>query len=155
MYNKFMIYLHLNGLHGEAKYYKYLMSQMDFENQVADEIKHFCETRLQPAINCKVLSAENFTVLVDSIVCREKLLNPYTKEVQFALQYLFDDDEISKRDQDNFKLFLLYNYDKWEDMKEYLLINNFRIADYEFEDMFELVKNDCNDLLLMHNKYTM
>lgn len=87
MYNKFLIYLHLNGLHGEAKYYKYLMSQMDFENQVADEIRRFCETRLKPVIRCNTLTAENLNTLVDSVVCKNGLLNPYAKEVQFALQY--------------------------------------------------------------------
>nr|WRK23447.1 hypothetical protein [Bombyx mori nucleopolyhedrovirus] len=155
MYNKFLIYLHLNGLHGEAKYYKYLMSQMDFENQVADEIRRFCETRLKPTIRYNALTAENLNTLVDSVVCKNGLLNPYAKEVQFALQYFFDDDEISKQDQDDFKLFLLHNYDNCENMEEYFLINNFSIADYEFEDMFEIVRIDCKDLLLLLAKYNM
>ncbi|ABL75999.1 Mv-ORF47 peptide [Maruca vitrata nucleopolyhedrovirus] len=147
MYNKFMIYLHLNGLHGEAKYYKYLMSQMDFENQVADEIKRFCETRLKPAIDLNTLNEECLGTLVDSLVCKNGILNPYTKEAQFALQYIFDDDEISKRDQDEFKLFLLHNYNNCENMEKYILTNNFSIADYEFEDMVEIIRIDCKDLL--------
>nr|AGX01405.1 orf63 [Bombyx mori nucleopolyhedrovirus] len=154
MYNKFLIYLHLNGLHGEAKYYKYLMSQMDFENQVADEIRRFCETRLKPAIGGNTLTAENLNTLVDSVVCKNGLLNPYAKKCSLLCNIFLTTTNI-QQDQDDFKLFLLHNYDNCENIEEYFLINNLSIADYEFEDMFEIVRIDCKDLLLLLAKYNM
>ncbi|USC25911.1 hypothetical protein [Palpita vitrealis nucleopolyhedrovirus] len=153
MYDKFLIYLHLNGLHGEAKYYEYLMSQMDFENQMADEIKRFCTTRLKPAITCINLATETIDALVNSVVCKNKLLNPYAKEVQFALQYMFDDDEITNEDQERFKILLFQNYKNYDFMNQYLCLNNLFVPKYEFKDMFDIVKIDYKNLLSLVNKY--
>ncbi|AOT85547.1 cyun89 [Cyclophragma undans nucleopolyhedrovirus] len=158
MYVKFMTYLHLNGLHGEAKYYKYLIRQLDFENQVADEIRRFCAVHLKPATildNSEyTLSCDALKKVVKSVQCNAHLAtNPYTKEVRFALEYFFDADEICKRDRTTFKKFIRDRYDKRDEANEFFAINNYIIADYEYEDMFIIVLNDYNELINLLAEY--
>lgn len=144
-----MTYLHLNGLHGEAKYYKYLIKQLDFENQVADEIRQYCKIYLKPIVLNQnyILDSILLEKIMESINCQDRLLNPYVKEIQFALEYFFDADEISKCDRESFKQMLSNNYNELKNMNEYFTINNYSLADYEYEDMFDIVINDYNDLL--------
>nr|AFS51968.1 DekiORF91 [Dendrolimus kikuchii nucleopolyhedrovirus] len=158
MYVKFMTYLHLNGLHGEAKYYKYLIRQLDFENQVADEIRRFCVVHLKPAAT---LDHSNYTLNCDalkkvakSVQCNAQLAtNPYTKEVRFALEYFFDADEICKRDRTTFKRFIRDHYYKRDEANEYFAMNNYTIAEYEYEDMFEIIINDHRELIGLLDEY--
>lgn len=149
MYIKFMTYLHLNGLHGEVKYYKYLMDEMDFENQVADDIRRYCEIILKPIVLNRhfKLNTNIFAKIVKSINCKNRLLNPYVKEIQFALEYFFDSDELSTNIRKNFKKMLSLNYGNFQIMNDFFVTNGYYIPDYEYEDIFDIILVDYNNLL--------
>jgi len=135
------------------------MQQLDFENQVADEISLFCATALKPIVSDVdyIVDLKNeslITPIIESISSKSRLLNPYIKEVQFALDYFLYVDEITKINRERFVNFFINNYHNHKVMDDYLKNNNHNLEQFEFEDMYEIICIDYNDLTkIVHEKF--
>jgi hypothetical protein len=159
MFIKLLTYLHFNGLHGNVKYYKYLFEQMDFDNQLINQIRNFRQTILWPILtdcNTYKMSVDNEKLvqgIIKGMCCIHRRTNPYVREVQLATEYLFDVDLFSAEHRNDIRSFILENYKHTQKMDDYLDFNQITIQDYEYEEMLNLLVKDYKDLLCLENKY--
>ncbi|UZE89763.1 hypothetical protein [Parapoynx stagnalis nucleopolyhedrovirus] len=157
MFQKFLTYMHLNGLHGNVKYYKYLFDQMDFENQLMVKISDFRRTKLRPIL----LTYETYTLedekpiggIIKGVCCTQQLTNPYVREIQLATDYLFDMDDFSAEHRKEIRTFILNNFKCIETMNNYFNVNQITIEAYEYEEIFKVLLNDYKELLDLENLY--
>jgi hypothetical protein len=159
MFKRFLTYLHLNGLHGNVKYYKYLFDQLDFDNQVIDQISDFRRSVLRPILlnyETYVLNEKDEKLIrgvIEGVCCIQQHTNAYVREVQLATEYFFDMDDFSAEHRKEIKTFILNNFKCIQTMNNYFKVNRITIETYEYEEIFKMLLNDYKQLVELENLY--
>ncbi|AKN81052.1 hypothetical protein [Lonomia obliqua multiple nucleopolyhedrovirus] len=158
MFIKLITYLHLNGLHGHVKYYKYLFQQLDFDNQLVCHIKDFRKSQLKPVVSnfeiaSNVINKHIIYNIIKGICCGRRRTNPYIREVQLAFQYLLDAAKMSKLEQKKLRAFLTKNYNCIQKVNTHFRHSHIEFDEEDYNTVFDLVAYDYEDLLKLETDF--
>ncbi|AJD80722.1 hypothetical protein [Pseudoplusia includens SNPV IE] len=166
MYSKFLRFVHLSGLHEQARYVQTFKDRRDLQILNLDYIRQLCN-KIRLVLHDNYDESENYDYISTDLIvkCLNKIryANPYVRGVQMAVLYILndiiiesnnmngknsgDDTDNARKNRKIIQDFFMNNAKNVEAINSFFELNNIEVPHHDYKQTYEVIFTDYQILL--------